>query len=321
MGGKLKKFYLLPTGIGNDIIFINIMLKCQYCNFEGKSLVSHIKHAHNESVSEYRKKYPGPMQLVTDDQRLRRREIAINGGTWRRVEYWTKRGYSIEEARQIISEKQSSINTHRVYKPEDSILTIEYWMTRHGYCEDDAIKKISELQSSRSSRSKKFKGKSHSIDSKYRMSVTMKSHIKRVGKELWIKHFGTFSGRSNIEIECYNEIKNLICNDLLANVYINGYVVDMLYNTKVIEFNGDYWHANPKIYSSNDLVSYPKGIILVDEIWKKDNAKISNLEQLGYSIYTIWESEWKQDKNAVLSNIKKFLNDSIQTTSYGNDSN
>jgi very-short-patch-repair endonuclease len=60
---------------------------------------------------------------------------------------------------------------------------------------------------------------------------------------------------------------------------------------------------------------------LVDEIWKKDNAKISNLEQLGYSIYTIWESEWKQDKNAVLSNIKKFLNDSIQTTSYGNDSN
>jgi hypothetical protein len=286
------------------------MLKCQYCNFEGKSLVSHIKNVHNESPAEYKKKYPGKLQIVTDAQCAMRKKIANSGGTWRRVEYWTKRGYTEIEAAEVISSRQRDITRSRKYNDDEIVLNPAYWI-KNGYSLEDATKKISEIQAARSSRSSKFTGKSHTIDSKFRISAAMKNHIDVIGKETWISHFGKFSGRSKIEAECYSEIKELICGDLLANVYINGYVVDMLYTNKVIEFNGDYWHANPKIYLSNNSVSYPKGIILVDDIWKKDATKISVLQENGYQVYTIWESEWKSNKNKILNEIKVFINDSI----------
>lgn len=59
----------------------------------------------------------------------------------------------------------------------------------------------------------------------------------------------------------------------------------------IIEVNGDYWHANPKMYKYDDVINYPDGYKEASEIWSKDDKKKQNAERYGYQILYIWESE------------------------------
>jgi len=67
----------------------------------------------------------------------------------------------------------------------------------------------------------------------------------------------------------------------------------------LVEINGDYWHANPMIYCSGDIISYPGGKILVDEIWQRDIHKKELAEAYGYKVITIWEAEINQSNDIV----------------------
>jgi len=75
--------------------------------------------------------------------------------------------------------------------------------------------------------------------------------------------------------------------------YINKKIFDFhITKTKIlIEVNGDYWHANPKLYESKDLLSYPGGEIRAMEIWNNDLNKKIIAEDKGYNVIYIWESE------------------------------
>lgn len=65
-----------------------------------------------------------------------------------------------------------------------------------------------------------------------------------------------------------------------------------------IEFNGDYWHANPSIYKENYY--HPHKKLLAREIWEYDNKKCANVVKSGYNIITIWESNVKKFDNQQL---------------------
>lgn len=76
---------------------------------------------------------------------------------------------------------------------------------------------------------------------------------------------------------------------------------------KIIEFNGDYWHANPEVYESDEMVG--KGeLSLARDIWEYDAKKIQNARDRGYDILVIWENEWLADKNAVIDKCVNFWN-------------
>jgi len=61
----------------------------------------------------------------------------------------------------------------------------------------------------------------------------------------------------------------------------------------VIEINGDFWHANPKFYKSDDLLPFPGESKLANEIWEKDVQKKQIIEDLGFRLIIIWEDEMK----------------------------
>ena len=81
------------------------------------------------------------------------------------------------------------------------------------------------------------------------------------------------------------------------------------FKKKIIEFNGDQYHANPEIYKEKDL-SHPflkkKGITSKD-IWEKDANKITDAEKLGFKVLTIWESEYRKNKEKTLEKCLEFL--------------
>lgn len=86
--------------------------------------------------------------------------------------------------------------------------------------------------------------------------------------------------------------------------YLYDFVIT---NRKIcVEFNGDYWHCNPKIFNE----SYVNSMIgkTASEIWKQDKIKNDFLIKKGYQVIIIWEDEYQKNKDDVINNLLKFIN-------------
>lgn len=60
----------------------------------------------------------------------------------------------------------------------------------------------------------------------------------------------------------------------------------------IYEFLGDYWHGNPKRFKSADLNKHVQKTF--GTLWNESMQKISFLQENGYIINYIWESEFKK---------------------------
>jgi hypothetical protein len=68
-----------------------------------------------------------------------------------------------------------------------------------------------------------------------------------------------------------------------------------------IEFNGDYWHMNPKLYEQTDINPSTKKSSL--EQWSLDNEKVKLCENNNIKLIVIWESDWLKHKEQIKENI------------------
>ena len=76
-------------------------------------------------------------------------------------------------------------------------------------------------------------------------------------------------------------------------------------NKKCIEFNGNYWHANPTLYSPDVIIK--KSRLTAKEIWEKDKLKNKAISDRGYDIKIIWESDFDENPERILEECISFL--------------
>ena len=62
-----------------------------------------------------------------------------------------------------------------------------------------------------------------------------------------------------------------------------------------IEYNGDYWHANPKYYSEDHII----GDVVAKTVWKEDKQKINRCIKAGIELLIIWEDDWINRQDVV----------------------
>lgn len=123
-------------------------------------------------------------------------------------------------------------------------------------------------------------------------------------------------GASTIADDCFDSIVRRLQLDTNAIHYhrLNGehcvgcYKLDFYDETHnlVLEFNGDIWHGNPKIYKSGDFVRLPHNkTVLVDDLWHKDEIRKNEIQRrLGCGMHVIWESDWRHAPERVLAEIE-----------------
>ena len=64
----------------------------------------------------------------------------------------------------------------------------------------------------------------------------------------------------------------------------------------LIEVNGTFWHADPRVFQPQDIVRYPGGrSFLAQDICRRDDNKRKAAGQIGYQVITIWELDLKDD--------------------------
>ena len=88
---------------------------------------------------------------------------------------------------------------------------------------------------------------------------------------------------------------------------------DFMLGDKIIEFNGDYWHANPEDYSPDDVMHYGKshanklGGDTAKDVWAYDRKRIEMLEGMGYKVKVVWEKDYRRNPDIIVGECIQFL--------------
>lgn len=195
--------------------------------------------------------------------------------SWVKKEYWIKKGYSEEEAKNIISKKQSTFS-------------FEKCVEKHG---EDKGKKIWE------ERQKKWKSKVFNEETHISRgtSKTGDEFIRNVLNILNVLGFPT-------DNFLYGKNEKFIGT---SEGKIFKYDLTFKEGKKIIEFNGDYWHANPTVYNPDYF--HKVKLKTAQEIWDFDLEKQKTAELHGYKFLTIWENDYRKSKTETIMNCVNFI--------------
>ena len=110
---------------------------------------------------------------------------------------------------------------------------------------------------------------------------------------------------SNKEKKLLTEIKKLNYKPI-GSFSVDKYVCDIYIKelNLIIEFNGDYWHCNPKKYDEDYFHPHKKKT--AKEIWNEDKIRVDNIKKYGYNLMIIWECDFEKP-NYVKNIIKKYV--------------
>lgn len=90
---------------------------------------------------------------------------------------------------------------------------------------------------------------------------------------------------------------------------IDKYYYDFRVGDILIQVQGDFWHANPDIYSQNKLLNYPRiGQKTAKEVWGYDQQKKVCAQGYGYKVIYVWEKDMKSmSKEQLIETIRRYL--------------
>ena len=250
-------------------------------------------------------------------------------------EYWIKQGFTPEEAKLQVtnSQKESSAKRLEKYtKAERQSMTPfspVYWINR-GYTEDEANEIIRHNSDNMSL--EYFISKHGQVDGtrmydemcQYRKeNYTLEGYIRRHGEEkgleLWSKKYVNTSN-SVVADRFFMQLSDMLSGykiftasnangeyglrDMEHGVYyFYDFVIPEL--ALCVEFNGDYWHCNPDIYSSDYY--HTQYELTASEIWDRDRRKREHLfKRRGFDTIIVWESD---DKNQSIIKIMEVVNE------------
>jgi len=187
--------------------------------------------------------------------------------------------------------------------------SLDYLISKHG--EIEGIKKFNEINAL----------KSHSLQSYIIRNNGDIIVAREKYNHFWKNKNVSYSSESstvffrNLVIYCGLDITQCYYADSIHNKKEYGinlgerYIfVDFFYNNKVIEFNGDYWHANPKYFNASDVIKYPNGSKKVADIWECDKSRREKImETRKFVVMDIWQNDVIEKPEECLMICKEFL--------------
>ena len=84
-----------------------------------------------------------------------------------------------------------------------------------------------------------------------------------------------------------------------------AFAYDFAFKNKIIEFNGDFWHCNPKLYDKDFFNKIKQQT--AQQIWEYDKIKQKCAEYYGYKVLTIWEYDYHSNEKETLIKCMDFL--------------
>ena len=181
--------------------------------------------------------------------------------------------------------------------------TVTYWMNRHNMNLQDATIAVSNRQRTFSK---------ELCIMRYGESLGLVKWAQR--QATWLaslKSSGLYSKPSKVSIRLFDEIKKECpgiiygTDEITIPVNNHAYSVDCCdpSSKKIIEFYGDYWHANPAKYAPTHKIKNKFAF----DIWEHDKSRQDLLIEAGYSVLVIWNHEYTTAPADVIARCVTFL--------------
>jgi G:T-mismatch repair DNA endonuclease (very short patch repair protein) len=137
-----------------------------------------------------------------------------------------------------------------------------------------------------------MRGRKHSQDTSHRVSEAKKKQYSEGSVRV------TKYKLSKGEREVATKLREL-GYEIKQQFHIHGvpYLYDFYIPSLglILEYQGDYWHANPAKYLKGTYLKFQGGVKkLVDDIWDRDLKRQEAATQAGFTVKFIWESEYKR---------------------------
>lgn len=291
-GLELEKYYLKERFNLRDDDF-NIILK----DYNNKNCLS---------VLDLNKKYNAQLInfLKLSDVKIRSiKEINLDEISLRKMrEYWIKK-YGVDNPSKDNKVKAKKIKTHLLN-----------YGTVNNFCDDEIGKKARNNVDREKlwETLKKSLIKNFGVDNPAKIPGVNKKISKSQKKRFSLmteeeRRKGTEFMRSCIKLESkiqlrVQDILNQLGITYTSNAFLYSYNFDFLIKgKKILEIQGDFWHANPNKYKANDILM--TGFIVKD-VWNKDKRKKEIVERNGFKIFYLWENEINKMSD---NDIKYFL--------------
>jgi len=155
--------------------------------------------------------------------------------------------------------------------------TLEWFIEKHGEIEGNQIYKLMSIN--------KAKG------------TSSPGCVSKVSQEFFDRLDQHFNNLFNNRYSKKNK-ESIFYIDEINKTYSVDYYIEEL--NLAIEFNGDYYHANPNKYNADfDFSEFSKNRkITAKDLWEKDEKKYHLLEKHhGIRTIVVWESDYYKNKN------------------------
>lgn len=219
------------------------------------------------------------------------------------IEYWIKKGFSLEESKLKVFEHQSKMAKKRKYSDDRYPNQIKYWILK-GFTEDDAKIKVSEYQnrfSLRICKEKYGEKKGEEIFCKRQekwLKSYKKSNFSNISQELFWGIYDNLENKNKFEIYFATLKNGKKTNDKTNNEYVlsigKSFIKPDFFvknKNKIIEFDGNYYHRE------------------IPENAKRDAIRDKRIMKNGYDVFHINEYDYHKYKKDVIQLCIDFIND------------
>lgn len=226
-------------------------------------------------------------EKLKKDAKKRIVDMTSRGNNSTTIEYYLKRGMTTEEAQFALSERQSTFSLGKCIEKHGETKGTEVWKARQE-------KWLSTLDA---------KTDVEKIELNYKRTYRNGSVSKQ--ENFLATTLRTYFPGLETQFHIRREDQPL-----------KNWFYDIRLGDRIIEYNGDFWHANPNKYVAEDVIKFPGcSPKTAKSVWELDEMKIKLAEKNGFVVMVVWESEFgRKEKRETIRRCVEFLSGRDENT-------
>lgn len=245
-------------------------------------------HKSNTTEEERKSRSPFSENFINYQNDINKKETVSNfvkvalkdRVTTSQTKYWTDRGFSEEDSKLKISERQRTFTLQKCIEKYGEEAGRKRWLERQNIWQKSLLE-----------------------------NGNIKCGYSMISQELFYEIIHYYPKNEKLENVFFaTKNKEYFISKKGGGFFIFDFVD--INSKKIIEYNGDLYHANPSIYNGNDHPHpyYKNNGPSSKETWTKDELKLNVAKENGFDILVIWDSEYQKNKKSTIEKCLKFLN-------------
>jgi len=241
-------------------------------------------YQHNGKFSPFSENFIKGTDKIEETKQKAKQSRIDNNGINTKIEYYTSRGFAQEEAEQKLKERQTTFTKEKCIEKHGETEGLKVWQERQDKWQDTLNSKTDEELGE--------------INKKKQVTFSKiaDEFFRELREELKHLNLTMYFGSNNGETTIGKHLPDFCIHEL----------------NFVIEYIGNFWHANPNIYESDYYNKASKKY--AHEIWDRDAKRQQYFKDRGYDVFVVWEEEHSNNKKEIINKYVKLIKEKYESS-------